>query len=246
MPPRGFITQLARRTLFASEAVNRPDAFHPSLLSSAVRRCWRSDSHRSGLHTSSALFVPRWRTALITLRGEDHKVDAEEARNFVFLLEPPERELILKELMSFQEEPGDPLPPTPAQLRHLAMFCALPFIGFGFLDNLLMIIAGAYIEIGIGAVFTISTMAAAGLGNAVSDVAGIWSAGYIEHFVRKFGVTPPSLTPKQTGMGRTRWAMNVGRAVGITVGCILGMFPLLIYDFDTKDDKEDKSHKKEK
>lgn len=41
----------------------------------------------------------------------------------------------------------------------VAFYCALPFIGFGFLDNFLMIVAGAYIEIGIGAVFTISTMA---------------------------------------------------------------------------------------
>jgi Transmembrane protein 65 len=39
------------------------------------------------------------------------------------------------------------------------IYSGLPFIGFGFLDNLLMIIAGSYIEVGIGMVFTISTMA---------------------------------------------------------------------------------------
>jgi hypothetical protein len=39
---------------------------------------------------------------------------------------------------------------------------ALPFIGFGFLDNFTMIIAGDYIEHSIGIVMTISTMAAAG------------------------------------------------------------------------------------
>ena len=39
------------------------------------------------------------------------------------------------------------------------IYSGLPFLGFGFLDNFLMIIAGSYIELGIGMVFTISTMA---------------------------------------------------------------------------------------
>ena len=49
--------------------------------------------------------VPRWRAALTTLRGVDHVVDEEEARNFVVLLEPNERQLLLKELASFQAVP---------------------------------------------------------------------------------------------------------------------------------------------
>lgn len=32
-------------------------------------------------------------------------------------------------------------PPTAAQLRYLAAHSAMPFIGFGFLDNLIMILA---------------------------------------------------------------------------------------------------------
>lgn len=55
---------------------------------------------------SFGLQVPRWRTAVTALRGDNHKVDVDEAKNFVFLLEPIERELILKELQSFQEELG--------------------------------------------------------------------------------------------------------------------------------------------
>jgi Transmembrane protein 65 len=41
---------------------------------------------------------------------------------------------------------------------------ALPFVGFGFLDNFTMIIAGDYIEHTLGIFMSISTMAAAALG----------------------------------------------------------------------------------
>ena len=51
--------------------------------------------------------------------------------------------------------------PTSAQLRQLAIFQAMPFIGFGFLDNFIMIVAGEYIDMHIGATLSISTMAAA-------------------------------------------------------------------------------------
>ena len=40
----------------------------------------------------------------------------------------------------------------------------IPFVGFGFLDNALMIIAGDYIDTTIGVALGISTMAAAGFG----------------------------------------------------------------------------------
>lgn len=40
----------------------------------------------------------------------------------------------------------------------VALYVSLPFVGFGFLDNFLMIVAGSYIDIGVGAIFTISTM----------------------------------------------------------------------------------------
>lgn len=45
---------------------------------------------------------------------------------------------------------------------------SIPFIGFGFLDNFFMIIAGDYIESSIGVYMCLSTMAAAALGNTIS------------------------------------------------------------------------------
>ena len=46
--------------------------------------------------------------------------------------------------------------------------------------------AGDYIDATLGAAFTLSTMAAAGLGNMVSDVAGIFCADVIEDKARIF------------------------------------------------------------
>ncbi|XP_017488877.1 PREDICTED: G2/mitotic-specific cyclin-B2-like, partial [Rhagoletis zephyria] len=48
-----------------------------------------------------------------------------------------------------------------------------------------MIIAGDYIDLTLGVTLGISTMAAAGLGNALSDVAGVGSAYYVERIADK-------------------------------------------------------------
>ncbi|KAF2362079.1 Transmembrane protein 65, partial [Trinorchestia longiramus] len=117
--------------------------------------------------------------------------------------------------------------PSVKQLRQLALFNALPFIGFGFLDNLIMIIAGDYIDMTIGTMLGISTMAAAALGNTISDLAGIGSAWYVESAAEKVGVTAPLMSPTQMETSQARYSANAGRAFGVVLGCILGMFPLL-------------------
>ncbi|XP_053673653.1 uncharacterized protein LOC128723914 [Anopheles nili] len=131
-----------------------------------------------------------------------------------------------------------PVPPT-SDLMKLGLVNALPFIGFGFLDNFTMIIAGDYIEHTLGLFMCISTMAAAALGNTISDVIGIGSAFYVEKVAEMSGVKPPKLSPIQLEMKASRRAANLGRVVGITIGCLLGMCPLLFM-------KEDKEKEKDK
>jgi len=98
---------------------------------------------------------------------------------------------------------------TGAQLYRIFLFNGLPFIGFGILDNGIMIAAGEYIDITIGVTLGISTMAAAALGNLVSDVCGIGMAGYVELFVARFGVTPIELTAEQTlSQGSCSWHID--------------------------------------
>ncbi|XP_039571330.1 transmembrane protein 65 isoform X1 [Passer montanus] len=143
-------------------------------------------------------------------------------------LEKPREEVESPETTS-EFEKLEVAPPSPGQLRHVFFHNALPFVGFGFLDNAIMIAAGTQIELSIGVVLGISTMAAAALGNLVSDLAGLGLAGYVEALASRLGLSIPDLTPKQADMWQTRLSAHLGKAIGVTIGCILGMFPLLFF-----------------
>ncbi|XP_076862317.1 transmembrane protein 65 isoform X1 [Brachyhypopomus gauderio] len=173
------------------------------------------------------------------------------AKEFIYSLHATERRCLLKELQSFESEAIaqdsapfrrrvgskgvrpevtveklESSPPNANQLRYVLLHNAIPFVGFGFLDNAIMIAAGTQIEISIGVTFGISTMAAAALGNLVSDLAGLGLAGYVEALAARLGMQIPDLTPKQADMWQTRLSSHLGKAIGVTIGCLLGMFPL--------------------
>ncbi|XP_066547703.1 transmembrane protein 65 isoform X2 [Amia ocellicauda] len=131
-------------------------------------------------------------------------------------------------------------PPTADQLRYVLLHNAIPFIGFGFLDNAIMIAAGTQIELSLGVIFGISTMAAAALGNLVSDLAGLGLAGYVEALACRLGLQIPDLTPKQADMWQTRLSAHTGKAIGVFIGCVLGMFPLLFLSGDDEEAKLEK------
>merc|ERR1719471_1414981 len=117
-----------------------------------------------------------------------------------------ERKMFLKELkkvVSSNKEGGD-LRPSYQDLKQLAYHNSLPFVGFGFLDNFIMIMAGEYIDLTLGMKFGMSTMAAAALGNTISDLLGIGSAWYVESLADKLGATPPDLSPEQLEMRSSR------------------------------------------
>lgn len=163
------------------------------------------------------------------------------AKEFIYSLHPSERTCLLRELHRFEsiaiaQGQLEIAPPTAAQLRYVLLHNALPFVGFGFLDNCIMIVAGTQIELSIGVVLGISTMAAAALGNLVSDLAGLGLAGYVEALASRLGMQIPDLSPKQADMWQTRVSSHSGKAIGVGIGCILGMFPLLFF----KDDEEKK------
>ncbi|NXK06733.1 TMM65 protein, partial [Herpetotheres cachinnans] len=119
---------------------------------------------------------------------------------------------------------------------------ALPFVGFGFLDNAIMIAAGTQIELSIGVVLGISTMA--GKYSQIQNCLFLFScssslAGYVEALASRLGLSIPDLTPKQADMWQTRLSAHLGKAIGVTIGCILGMFPLLFFG-----DEEEKLEEK--
>jgi len=132
------------------------------------------------------------------------------------------------------ENPSAPGIPTKTQLRGVFVAATIPFVGFGFLDNFLMILFGDAIDKTLCVAMGFSSMAAAALGNTISDVAGVFSGGVVEDWAQRAGIEMPPLTVEQLKMTPVKVYQYVGQAVGIVVGCILGMCPLLWYFFRVK------------
>jgi len=123
-------------------------------------------------------------------------------------------------------------PPSRRELYLVALNQGLPFIGFGIVDNALLIIAGEAIDDTLGVMLGISTMCAAALGNIVSDLGGVVLSTIIEDYCAKLGLPVPNLTTSQRSLRSVRFMRQLGTAIGLTIGCIIGMFPLLFYDKD--------------
>ncbi|KAL4704508.1 hypothetical protein ACJJTC_007627 [Scirpophaga incertulas] len=126
--------------------------------------------------------------------------------------------------------------PNTRELLHLSLANAIPFIGFECPQ-------GDSIESSLSVYVTLSTMAAAALGNTFSDVIGIGSSHYVERAAAFIGLKAPALSPVQLDMPVSRRFTNMGRVVGITLGCFLGMIPLLFIDDEKKESPSGKSEK---
>ncbi|KHN81824.1 Transmembrane protein 65 [Toxocara canis] len=157
--------------------------------------------------------------------------DGIKAREITAQLRPEERRHLLDALEELdKQQTVTHREMTREQIKQLFLINTVPFVGFGFLDNMVMIIAGEYIDQWLGAWLAISTMAAAALGNIISDVAGVGLAHYVEFLVCRFGLKHPVLTSEQLESSLARTVINAGRAFGLIVGCLIGMFPLLFFD----------------
>ncbi|KAJ3609700.1 hypothetical protein NHX12_024211 [Muraenolepis orangiensis] len=146
-------------------------------------------------------FCPR--VCLLGTRGRPETSETlsspERTRDFIYSLQPPERSRLLQELRSFEA----------LVLAQVLLHNAIPFVGFGFLDNAIMIAAGTQIEMSIGVTLGISTMAAAAMGNLVSDLAGLGLAGYVEILASRLGMQAPDLSAKQVDMWQTRLSSHL-------------------------------------
>eukprot|EP00916_Digyalum_oweni_P014797 GHVL01024226.1.p1 GENE.GHVL01024226.1~~GHVL01024226.1.p1 ORF type:complete len:369 (+),score=57.66 GHVL01024226.1:13-1119(+) len=135
--------------------------------------------------------------------------------------------------------------PTLTELKWLFLTSAIPFVGFGFIDNFVMIILGDLIDTTMCVLLGFSTMAAAAWGNLFSDTLGIFTGGWVEVLALRFGVRPPKLLPEQVAMSISRTFTSAGSCFGVTIGCILGMFPLLLIDTKEAERRKNEAEKLE-
>jgi len=164
--------------------------------------------------------------------------DEESAKNFVNGLSISEQQHLAEALSHVIEQKNGNNELTRGLLAQEAVYAGIPFLGFGFLDNTIMLCAGEYIDITLGSALGISTLAAAAMGNLVSDVAGIGTAGTVEQNVKWVLGRSTVLTPKQRDTSRAHRWVFAGRCISICLGCILGMWPLLLLSGNSEE-KED-------
>ena len=151
--------------------------------------------------------------------------------------------LSYKEFRAWAEEvistgkPTEPeTPPTAAQLRATFYINAVPFIAVGLTDNSLMILSGDIIDHSIGLLLGLSTLGAAALGNGVASALGMVSHGAIERSASAIGLPDPRLTLYQRELQVTKNVRMGAGIVGVLLGCILGMFPLLFLNAPSSHD----------
>jgi tRNA-specific adenosine deaminase 1 len=131
--------------------------------------------------------------------------------------------------------------PTKRELYIVALHQSIPFIGFGIMDNTVLILAGEAIDIELGAVLNISTMCAAAIGNIIADLCGVAFgtvfATYLERLTRGRLTLPPmpQLTYAQRELRSVKIYGQLGVCAGLTLGCIIGMFPLLFFSAEKKE-----------
>jgi len=152
------------------------------------------------------------------LEGNKKEESKKEKKKSVF-------EKITDELGEGQDKEQRVVPPLSwRQWRQVFFRGFVPMFGFGFLNNCVMLIIGDYIDRHIGAIFHISVLAAAALGNVVSDVTGY---GFGKVLSVYSGSSEVDLTREQRESRNVKLINHVGGACGLLVGCITGMVPLV-------------------
>jgi len=103
-------------------------------------------------------------------------------------------------------------------------------VGFGFMDQTVMVHAGNMIDLTFGVTLGLSTLSAAACGQICSDVAGVTFGGAIESLAARCGLPEPKLSGRQQSLRVVKRVGFAGRVVGVVVGCVLGLTNLLFID----------------
>ncbi|CAL1142604.1 unnamed protein product [Cladocopium goreaui] len=120
--------------------------------------------------------------------------------------------------------------PTPLQMRRLFVTSAVPFVAFGIVDQSVLLYAGDAIDNTLGVALGLPTLAAAAMGQVLSDTCGVAFGGTIEAAALKLGLPLPNLTDAQQRLGSVKRISTLGGVCGVILGCFIGMSNLLIID----------------
>lgn len=120
--------------------------------------------------------------------------------------------------------------PTRTQLRRVFTKAAIPMIGFGFIDQTVMLQAGNAIDCTLGVTFGLSTLTAAAFGQICSDASGVLFGGTLDRLFLAAGLPTANLTTAQRGLPVVSRTKLAGSLVGVIFGCALGLLNLLFID----------------
>ena len=120
---------------------------------------------------------------------------------------------------------------TNQQLRNVMLHSAIPMVGFGLMDQTVMLQAGNAIDCSIGVTLQLSTLAAAAVGQIFANAGGILFGETLQQLTSGIWALP-KLTGAQWASAAVRRAKFLGTFAGLLVGGTLGLLNLWIIDTD--------------
>jgi len=128
-----------------------------------------------------------------------------------------------------EEVTGETAPPqTKEFLKYILKASAGRFM-FGFIDNFIMVCVGGLIDTYLAQQLGIQALAAAGIGNGISDAVADKGESTLINMLGAIGLDPDEIAAEK--MKNAPWWMkflnNNYSPIAIFIGCMVGMFPLL-------------------
>lgn len=162
--------------------------------------------------------------------------DEQSAKAFVERILPGERKLLFDIIRRKRADEFNPAAaPTRTEVHHedlraLWYVNFLPYLGFGVLDMGTMLFVAQSFDSLVGLYLGLSVMAAAAVGDTLSNLVGLFSVLKLTQVVHYLGFKPPQLSAHQEANEAVRWVRHGARFCGVLSGCIVGMIALLFYD----------------
>ena len=123
------------------------------------------------------------------------------------------------------------------QARSLFLSAFVPMVGFGFMDQFIMVSAGSYIDNTLGVQLGLATMSAAACGQVISDSCGVLMGGTLERLLL---IAPAKLSTSQQTLPQVRRIKLLGGVLGVITGCVIGAIPLILSS--SREEEEEHHH----